>query len=326
MNRIKEVQQLYKLVLNREADNSGLKNYANSGLDLYQIQLALWNSDEFKSKQEVGFPKDSTEIETPIKIFVVNLKRRKDRLQIIEKRLNDLSLKNYEIIEAVDGKELPEDLSEFYDKESACKIRRNLERSEIGCALSHINIAKKIIDENLEYAIILEDDAEPTLKFKEFIKNFHLEPNKFDFLMLGYFSSNEWFNGKLKTKVSPYTVAEKRSIVYLDKTEFSIGDISIHKAHYPTQMLDFVNGAHAYMISKRGAQFILDKNYPVKLESDNVWNYYQDECELIFTNPILVNIQWEDSDINEERKLHLYNFENYSDMFKLRVNHPDFGT
>jgi glycosyl transferase family 25 len=326
VDRRQQIQTLYRKILGREADEGGLNSYEKSNLSLYDIQIALWNSDEFKEKHSVGFPKDDSKVDSSIKIFVVNLKRRPDRRDIIEKRLNDLALTNYEIIEAVDGKELPEDVSHIYDEAAATKIHRNLQRSEIGCALSHINIAKKVIEQNLEYAIILEDDAEPTLKFKEFIKNFKLEPNRFDFLMFGCFSSNEWFNGKIKIKTSPYILAEKRSIVYLDEVEFSIGDVSIHRPHYPTQELDFVNATHAYMISNRGARFLLEHNYPVRLEADNVWNYYHDECELMFTNPILVHAKWEDSDIRDERKYHQHNFDHYSDGFKSRVNHLDFGT
>lgn len=326
MNRKQEIQRLYKLILGREADEGGLNHYLNSGMSLYDIQLILWNSEEFKSHHEVGMPIDKTSLNDHIKIFIVNLKRRPDRRRVIETRLKNLSLTNYEIIDAVDGKELPEDLTNIYDDKSAIKLHRKLQNSEIGCALSHIEIAKKVIEQNLDYAIILEDDAEPTLQFKHFLKNFKLKPNKFDFLMFGCFSSNEWFNGKLKTKNSPYTIAEKRSVVYLDEIEHTVGDVTIHKPHYPTQTIDFVNATHAYMISKCGAKFLLKHNYPVKLEADNVWNYYHDKCKMMFTNPILVHAKWEDSDINAERKQHQNTTENYSENFKLRVNHPDFGT
>lgn len=327
MTKLEQINRLYKLILGREADAGGMNHYLNSNMSLLQIQYALWDSDEFKAKHEVGLPVDTTALlPEHTKIFVVNLKRRPDRRKIIETRLNNLALTNYEIIDAVDGKELPENLSDIYDEESAIAIHRKLQRSEIGCALSHINIAKQVIEQNLDYAIIFEDDAEPTVRFKEFVKNFSLEPNKFDFLMFGCFSSNEWFNNKVKTKTAPYTIAEKRSIVYLDDVEFNVGDVSIHRPFYPTQVLDFVNATHAYMISNRGARFLLEHNYPVKLEADNVWNYNHDKCQLMFTNPILVHAKWEDSDINAERKQHQNTVQSYSDNFKARVNHPDFGT
>jgi hypothetical protein len=50
MNRKQEIQRLYKMMLGREADEGGLNHYLNSGLDLYQIQMAVWNSQEFRNK------------------------------------------------------------------------------------------------------------------------------------------------------------------------------------------------------------------------------------------------------------------------------------
>lgn len=91
------------------------------------------------------------------KIFVINLKRDVEKLKNMKSLLENL---NYEIIEAVDGKKLNND--EFiinkdfftpYDK-SILKL------GEVGCSLSHINIWKKIVNENLDRVIILEDDLE----------------------------------------------------------------------------------------------------------------------------------------------------------------------
>lgn len=328
MDRKSKIKDLYRKILGREADLQGLANYNKSTMSLYDIQVDLWKSNEFKEKRNIGFPEDKEPVNSPVKIFIVNLKRRPDRREVIEKRLRNLCITNYEIIDAVDGKELPEDLTGIYDEDSSIEIHRKLEKSEIGCALSHVNIARKVIEQNLDYAIILEDDAELTLEFKEFIKNFNLEPNKFDFLMFGCFSSNQWFNCKLKTNIAPYELIEKQSIVYLDEIDFNVGDVSIHKPHYPTQVLDFVNATHAYMISNKGAKFLLENNYPVKLEADNVWNYYHDKCVLMFTNPILAHAQHADSDIHNERSQYQgeNNFEKYSNKFKERQQHPDFGT
>lgn len=325
MNNKEEIQRLYRLLLNREADESGLRNYVKSNASLYDIQVALWKSDEFKNQ----FCKPAIEL-TPLNnklhIFVINLKRRPDRKALIETRLNNLGIQNFEIIEAVDGKELPEDLSEVYNEDSAIQIQRRLKKSEIACALSHLKIAKKIIDENLDYAIILEDDAELTLQFKHFVKDFDIEPNKFDFLILGSFSSNQFFNGKLKTKESPYKLIEKESITYLDNIEFNVGNITIHKTHYPTQKIDFIHGTHAYMLSNSGAKKLLEINYPVVVEADNIWNYFYDDCKTLFTNPILAHRQHEDSDIGMERSEFIDIFDEYSENFKNRKYHLDFGT
>ena len=325
IDRKNHIAKLYKLLLNRDADEGGLNHYLKSRMSLADIQAALYNSEEFKNRFKLPSV-DREPLDNKLHIFVVNLKRRPDRKQLIESRLSDLGIMNYEIIEAVDGQELPEDLSEVYDEQTSKHVHRVLKKTEVACALSHINIARKIVEQNLDYAIILEDDAEPTVDFKNFIRDFDLEPNKFDFLILGSFSSNQFFNGKLKTKESPYKLIEKQSITYLDKIEFNIGNVSIHKTHYPSQKLDYVHGTHGYMLSNAGAKKLLEINYPVIVEADNVWNYFYDSCETLFTNPILVHRQHEDSDIQAERSEFIDNFDNYSDNFNLRKNHPDFGT
>lgn len=326
MNRKEHIQHLYRVILGRDADESGLNNYLNSNLDLYQIQLLLWQSDEFKNKFSNLNLIEPTPLDNKLPIFIVNLERRTDRKRLIESRLANLGIKNYEIIKAVDGKELPEDISDFYNKQASIKLHRQLTLTEIACALSHIQIAKKIIEQELEYAIILEDDAELTLDFKNFLANFNLKPNLFEFLILGSFSSNQFFNNKTKTIISPYALTEKESITYLDKVELNIGNISAHKAYYPSQKLDYVHGTHAYVISYAGAKKLIELNFPVVVEADNIWNYYIDKCNILFTNPILVHRQHEDSDIRDERNQFVDNFENYSDNFKSRKYHQDFGT
>jgi glycosyl transferase family 25 len=313
------------MILGREADQGGLDHYLKSRMDLYQIQMALWDSDEFRNRfKQTAY--EPTPLDNKLPIFIVNLERRPDRKQLIESRLANLGIKNYEIIKAVDGEQLPEDLSELYNKDISLELQRELKRSEIACSLSHVEIARKIVNDNLEYAIILEDDAELTLELKQFIKDFDLESDKFDFLILGSFSSNEFFNGKLKTKQSPYRLIEKRSITYLGDTQFSIGSTTIHNSHYPTQVLDFVNGTHGYMLSNAGAKKLLELNYPVVVQADNVWNYFYEQCKTLFTNPILVHRQFEDSDIHTEREEFNDNFDNYSNNFKKRKYHDDFGT
>lgn len=326
IDRKLQIQHLYRVILGREAEETGLNNYLNSNLDLYEIQMLLWQSDEFKNKFNNLNPIESTPLDNKLPIFIINLKRRPDRKQLIETRLVNLGIKNYEFINAVDGKELPEDISDVYNKETSIKLHRELTRTEIACALSHIQIAKRIVEQKLDYAIILEDDAELTLDFKAFLRDFNLEKNIFDFLILGSFSSNQFFNDNVKTSVSPYVLVEKQSIIYLDKIELNIGNVLAHRTYYPSQQLDYVHGAHAYMMSYVGAKKLIELNFPVVVEADNVWNYYSNKCNTLFTNPILVHRQHEDSDIGNERNTLTNNFNNFSEIFNSRVNHIDFGT
>lgn len=68
--------------------------------------------------------------------------------------MSSLSL-DYEIIEAVDGSQLS--YEDILQKTKVLNFAVSC--GEIGCALSHINIYKKIIAQNIPHALILEDDA-----------------------------------------------------------------------------------------------------------------------------------------------------------------------
>ena len=90
-----------------------------------------------------------------MKIFIINLVSEAVRRQSITSQCQKLGL-DYQVIEAVDG-------SRLSDSDMAEKVRAypecHLTRGEIGCALSHQKIYQTIIDNNLPYALILEDDA-----------------------------------------------------------------------------------------------------------------------------------------------------------------------
>ena len=78
-----------------------------------------------------------------MKIFVINLDRRPDRLAHMSKLFADLDLQ-FDRISAVDGAKL--------------NTHEYVRPGEIGCFLSHRICWKRIVDENLSAAAILEDD------------------------------------------------------------------------------------------------------------------------------------------------------------------------
>jgi GR25 family glycosyltransferase involved in LPS biosynthesis len=120
------------------------------------------------------------------KKFVINLKRREDRLQ-------KLSLPfNYEVFEATDGKqkypEIPRKLKGVY-----------------GCYDSHLRLIQKIKDENIKNSIIFEDDVELSKDFiYRFNKSINELPNDWDILYLG-----GWNLGDKKKFSENLDIAEK---------------------------------------------------------------------------------------------------------------------
>ena len=98
--------------------------------------------------------------------FVINLKRREDRLEIFKNRytLNSSLEKNITVEYGFDAK-----FYENEDEEEICLFKtkfENLNPGEIGCFLSHIRLFKKLVESEEPYFIIFEDDA-------LFCDNFH---------------------------------------------------------------------------------------------------------------------------------------------------------
>ena len=106
-------------------------------------------------------------------VLVVNLTRRQDRWNSISEHLKSRNINNFEKFEAVDGRELTltNELKYLFRGNDF-----NFRRGVIGCALSHIKIWRRLInDPKNNYYIVLEDDI-------ELVENFDSKLN----LMLHY--------------------------------------------------------------------------------------------------------------------------------------------
>ena len=120
-----------------------------------------------------------------IPTFVINLDRSRERFLKIKNLLDEISVP-FERISAVDGKSLSnEEFFEHYSKElNAKNYFIPLRDGEIGCYLSHIKIWKEIVARNLDYALILEDDANPYPLIKYLPKILENIEDMWDFIKL----------------------------------------------------------------------------------------------------------------------------------------------
>jgi GR25 family glycosyltransferase involved in LPS biosynthesis len=101
-----------------------------------------------------------------LNLFIINEKEKKDRLNSVQKELNKLSnLFDINVVCAVSKKEAEENKFEIIDYEAFCNIETGPHRTDIlptwasvACAMSHNKCWNLIIENNLEYAIVCEDD------------------------------------------------------------------------------------------------------------------------------------------------------------------------
>ena len=131
------------------------------------------------------------------KIYVINLKKRPERLDKFKKnyKLN----RDITIYDAIDGTELDinyinsiigiegkKSIDNYYKYKIIRKYHYELSSyGAIGCYLSHVNIWKEIIKNNIKNAIIFEDDANVSnIKYNDIIKRLKLLPNDWDIYLL----------------------------------------------------------------------------------------------------------------------------------------------
>ena len=106
--------------------------------------------------------------EDHIPVYVINLAKDKDRWRRIEASLLTLGISPIRI-RAVDGVNRNSLIRRLIKRDFATKDWA-LTPGEIGCALSHISVWKKVLHGGL-VAIILEDDVEIVPSFKQFYFN-----------------------------------------------------------------------------------------------------------------------------------------------------------
>ena len=124
--------------------------------------------------------------ETVKNMLIINLKHRKDRKEIMTKKLESLSLtnKSYQFVEAINGYEL-EPSQELYNIFKGLDV--GYKKGVIGCALTHIRLWEQLLkDPNNDYYLILEDDCIFRQDFKKQIENLQEEMKKQECLFLGY--------------------------------------------------------------------------------------------------------------------------------------------
>ena len=208
-------------------------------------------------------------LDTNNKIKVINLLRRTDRRDSSVENFKRANITNYEFIEAIDGKALTpnyELMSLF--KENNFRNRRGV----IGCALTHYNLWKKLLESDFEYFIIMEDDFTIVESFKQEIEKIDFE--KYDILFMGY----HMFSKTL----------EKVKDIYRNCNENNNINITIGQL----QMAYYVGGTHCYSINKNGARKLLDyitKN-GIKCAVDGLFKIPDLEC--FETRPHISFAEW----------------------------------
>jgi len=216
-------------------------------------------------------PRRGRRTDRMIPVFVIYLPDCRDRRARVSAALDGLNLP-FEFVDAVDGRRgLPPEYESQIDRPKAREPGKILSDAiqtdaEFACALSHINVYRRIVSENIDHALVLEDDAVP-------------QPD-----LAGYLAGKHYEGAEL-TQLYHYDG------IYVRRA----GARSVfggYRSYLRAPMMK-VTGAGCYVISHRAAKHFADGALPVTCAAD--WPECTDtliarrECRVV--SPSLVRLE-----------------------------------
>ncbi|MEL3901409.1 MAG: glycosyltransferase family 25 protein [Treponema phagedenis] len=222
-----------------------------------------------------------------MKVFIVNLKESIDRRQYMIEEMKKTNLQ-YEFFDAVNGKDI-KNIEEIYDKENAIKAYgRELKLGEIGCAMSHLLIYKKMIDENIEQALIFEDDIIIANDFNRVFSEI-LKIENDGIILLGQSDT------KLKTKIYFQSITRQYKLKKIFNSSY---------------------GAYGYIICKKAAEKIYSESFPIIRPSDQ-WGRWSKKINISVIIPNVINYKCDiESTIDKiERRMNNTHNQSYCLLF-----------
>lgn len=185
-----------------------------------------------------------------MKIFVINMEASTLRRELMERQLQRLGL-DYEIVPAINGHQLSEaEISASCDLEVVRAAPEWLSRGAIGAALSHREVCRRIADERLPFAIVMEDDVQLPDNLPALLAALEATYQANQLLLL-YWSSNI---------CQPFV---RESAVTIDSRTF------LARAAQPESLLSAVT----YGLGHEVAASLVRDNTPVRVTAD-LWGYY----------------------------------------------------
>jgi glycosyl transferase, family 25 len=164
-----------------------------------------------------------------IPVFVISLARAPDRRAAIRARLDALGV-SFTLFEAVDGHAMTEaEASRLAPRRHRLTRRMPLSRTEVAITASHLGVLRRVAEEGLPFACVLEDDALPDASFPAF-----LDP--------------AWLAG-----IGPFDLL-KLSSTGLTGSDMRVLRLGSHAGRALCAPLHPLYGAAAYIVSLAGAR------------------------------------------------------------------------
>jgi glycosyl transferase family 25 len=177
-------------------------------------------------------------------IWVVSLARATDRREFVDRAFREADLP-FEIVPAVDGRALSAaEVAVYSSRRAMFDYGRELTRGLFACALSHLRVLQRMVDERVPEVLVFEDDTRPTAAFATILRERDSFPPDRD--VVTFHSLFDW--------ASPVAV-DGRNIV-----------VDHRVCRYERTPM----GTQAYLITLPAAERVLDVAYPVSLPPDEL--------------------------------------------------------
>ena len=189
---------------------------------------------------------------TRLPVFVVSLPRSVERRRPLLAALTRLGVA-HEVVEAADGetlvrhREVP--WSDATTLEPQPLLGRRLTPGEIGCAVSHVTLWRRIAAGSTR-AVVLEDDCQVAETFAEVLNR--LQAEAWDLVLLGHRSTRR----SAEAGATP-----------------ALGGRPLGPRHRLARLVEFATGAYAYAISPPGAARLARFAEPIRVPVDWVTGY-----------------------------------------------------
>jgi glycosyl transferase, family 25 len=189
-----------------------------------------------------------------MKVYVINLRSSVQRRKIMEKQLDKLDIP-YKIFDAVKGADITgEEIERYYDMDYYNARPGHFTPGAIGCTLSHYFIYQEMLADNIDVAVILEDDM---ILHKDFSSTVPLVSKqlKDDEVVLLFYQSYE----KIRLAAS------------------SAVDVGNGHLLYQAVCTKLLRSTGGYMISHEAARSMVNKLLPFSSFPDDWKSFYDRE-------------------------------------------------
>jgi glycosyl transferase family 25 len=190
-----------------------------------------------------------------MRTYVISLARRPDRRAYILSQLSKTGI-HYELIGAVDGRDLDLTDARLFDQ-VAVRTDTTLDPSCFGCALSHLEIYRKVLDEGLDEAFILEDDVELPVDVGALLEAVAPHMKGAEVVLLNFHTVGKTYEACRVTKAGSIPLPASRLLV---------------------QAVDggFPGSTGAYLITREACERMMKAALPVRTQPDDWALFYRE--------------------------------------------------